>query len=130
MYKRRVFLFTDNDDPKKNDTQEKKICLQRAKDMNENDIIIEIFPMNFKDKFNLANFYALIVPTTSDDDINSGGENIITIEQYADSLAKKNKTKINEKRNLTKCPFHITGNTKKIYEHIFQFKKENKRKSI
>ena len=121
MYKRRVFLFTDNDDPIKNDTQEKNICLQRAKDMNESDIIIEIFPMNFKDKFNLANFYALIVPTTSDDDINSGGENIITIEQCADRLAdisKRIRQKEMKKRNLTKCPFQITGNTK-IYMNIY-----------
>ena len=40
VYNRRVFLFTDNDDPIKNDSQEKSICLQRGKDMKENDIII------------------------------------------------------------------------------------------
>ena len=121
MYKRRVFLFTDNDAPIKNDAQEKNIVLQRAKDMNESDIIIEIFPMNFRDKFNLANFYALIVPTNSDDDINSGGENIITIEQCVDRLkeiSKRIRQKEMKKRNLTRCPFHITGNSK-IYMNVY-----------
>ena len=121
VYKRRVFLFTDNDDPIKNDSQEKNIVLQRAKDMNESDIIIEIFPMNFRDKFNLANFYALIIPTNSDDDINSGGDNIITIEQCVDRLkeiSKRIRQKEMKKRNLTKCPFHLTGNSK-IYMNIY-----------
>ena len=45
-YKRRIFLFTDDDDPIPN-PQEKNICIQRAKDMNDSDITIELFPMNF-----------------------------------------------------------------------------------
>ena len=121
MYKRRVFLFTDNDDPIKNEAQEKNIVLQRAKDMNESDIIIEIFPMNFRDKFNLANFYAIIVPTNSVDDINSGGDIIITIEQCVDRLkeiSKRIRQKEMKKRNLTRCPFHITGNSK-IYMNVY-----------
>ena len=68
-YKRRVFLFTNNDDPLREDEQENNICLQRAKDMNESDICIDIFPINYMDKFNLGIFYSLIITTNSDDDI-------------------------------------------------------------
>lgn len=74
-YKRRVFLFTDSNEPIKNE-QEKDICSQRAKDISESDKIIELFPMNFRTKFNLGNFYALIIPRNWDDYINSCGDNI------------------------------------------------------
>ena len=120
IYKRRVFLFTDNDDPIKNE-QEKNICIQRATDMSESDIIIEIFPMNFRRKFNLGNFYALIVPRNSDDDINSSGDNIVTIEQCVDRLkeiSRRIRQKEMKKRTLTKCPFQLTENSR-IYLNIY-----------
>ena len=68
IYKRRIFLFTDNDDPI-NNIQEKNILIQRAKDMSDSDITIELFPMNFDNKrFNLSNFYSQIIPANSDID--------------------------------------------------------------
>ena len=48
--------------------------------MIDSDIILEIFPMSFKVNFNLANFYAQIIPPNSDDDMNSGKDNILSIE--------------------------------------------------
>ena len=41
-FKRRIFIFTDNDDPIPDD-RDKNVCIQRAKDMNDGDIMFEIF---------------------------------------------------------------------------------------
>ena len=120
IYKRRIFLFTDNDDPISN-PQEKNICIQRAKDMNDSDITIELFPMNFDNKrFNLSNFYAQIIPANSDDD-DGGNDNILSIEQCTDrlrELTKRIRQKEIKKRTLGKCPFFLTNNTK-IYMNIY-----------
>ena len=120
-YKRRIFLFTDNDDPI-TDNQEKNLCLQRAKDMNDSDITIELFPMNFVNKrFNLSNFYSQIIPANSDDDLDGGNDNLLSIEQCTDrlrELTKRIRQKEIKKRTLGKCPFYLTNNTK-IYMNIY-----------
>jgi len=128
-FKRRIFLFTDNDDPITN-PQEKNICIQRAKDMIDSDITIELFPMNFDNKrFNLNNFYAQIIPANSDDDLDGGNDNILSIEQCTDrlrELTKRIRQKEIKKRTLGKCPFYLTNNTK-IYMNIYScIKKSNK----
>ena len=120
-YKRRIFLFTDNDDPI-SDNQDKNICIQRAKDMSDSDITIELFPMNFDNKrFNLNNFYSQIIPANSDDDLDGGNENILGIEQCTDrlrELTKRIRQKEIKKRTLGRCPFYLTNNTK-IYMNIY-----------
>ena len=128
-YKRRIFLFTDDDDPIPN-PQEKNICIQRAKDMNDSDITIELFPMNFDNKrFNLNNFYAQIIPANSEEDLDGGNDNILSIEQCTDrlrELTKRIRQKEMKKRTLGKCPFFLTNNTK-IYMNIYScIKKSNK----
>ena len=128
-YKRRIFLFTDNDDPIP-DPQEKNVCLQRAKDMSDSDITIELFPMNFDNKrFNLNNFYSQIIPANSDDDLDGGNDNILSIEQCTDrlrELTKRIRQKEIKKRTLGKCPFYLTNNTK-IYMNVYScIKKSNK----
>ena len=104
-FKRRIFLFTDNDDPISN-PQEKSVCIQRAKDMSEGDITIELFPMNFDNKrFNLNNFYAQIIPANSEDDLDGGNENILGVEQCTDrlrELTKRIRQKEMKKRTLGK----------------------------
>ena len=120
-YKRRIFLFTDNDDPISDD-QDKNICIQRAKDMYESDITIELFPMNFNNKrFNLSNFYSQIIPANSDDDLDGGNDNLLSIEQCTDrlrELTKRIRQKEIKKRTLGRCPFFLTNNTK-IYMNIY-----------
>jgi len=128
-FKRRIFLFTDNDDPISN-PQEKSVCIQRAKDMNEGDITIELFPMNFDGKrFNLNNFYSQIIPANSEDDLDGGNDNILSIEQCNDrlrELMKRIRQKEMKKRTLGKVPFFLTNNTK-IYMNIYScIKKSNK----
>ena len=125
-YKRKIFLFTDDDNPFKNDLEEKNLCLDKAKELIDDDIIIEIFPMNFRDKFSLAIFYASIIPTFSDDDINTCGESIMSIEEHYDlykKISKRIRRKEMKKRFFTKCPFHITDKTK-IYMNIYSNIKE------
>ena len=129
IYKRRIFLFTNNDDPISN-IQEKNICIQRAKDMNDSDITIELFPMNFDNKrFNLSNFYAQIIPYNSEED--GGNDNLLSIEQCTDrlrELTKRIRQKEIKKRTLGKCPFFLTNNTK-IYMNVYStVKRSNKGK--
>ena len=131
IYKRRIFLFTDNDDPITN-PQEKNICIQRVKDMSDSDITIELFPMNFdKKRFNLSNFYAQIIPANTDDDPNGGNDNLLSIEQCTDrlrELTKRIRQKEIKKRTLGRCPFFLTNNTK-IYMNVYStVKKSNKGK--
>ena len=120
-YKRRIFLFTDNDDPL-SDQYKRQTCIQRAKDMSDSDITIELFPMNFNNKkFNLNNFYSQIIPANSDDDLDGGNDNLYNIEQCADrlkELTKRIRQKEIKKRTLGKCPFFLTNNTK-IYMNIY-----------
>jgi len=125
-YKKTIFLFTDDDNPFKNDLEEKNVCLQSAKELYQDDIYIEIFPMNFKDTFNLSLFYSAIILTNSDNDINSCGENVKAIEEYDDiykQISKRIRRKGMKRRYLTKCPFYITKNTK-IYVNIYSSIKE------
>ena len=121
VYKRRVFLFTDNDDPIKNNQGEKDIIMQRAKDMNDSDILLEIFPMSFRTRFNLTHFYALIIPTSSDEDISNPTDDILNIEQCVDrlkELTKRVRQKEMKKRTLSRCIFNITG-ASRIYMNIY-----------
>jgi len=131
VYKRRVFLFTDNDDPIKNDQNEKSIIMQRAKDMNDSDILLEIFPMNFRNRFNLTHFYALIIPTSADEDISNPTDDILNIEQCVDRLkeiTKRVRQREMKKRTLSKCVFNITPSSR-IYLNIYcNLKKANKGK--
>ena len=127
IFKRRIFLFTDNDDPIPN-PQEKNICIQRVKDMSESDITIELFPMNFdKKRFNLSNFYASIIPANSDDDPDGGNDNLLSIEQCTDrlrELTKRIRQKEIKKRTLGRCPFFLTNNTR-IYMNVYSTVKKS-----
>ena len=127
IYKRRIFLFTDNDDPIPN-PQEKNICIQRVKDMSESDITIELFPMNFdKKRFNLSNFYASIIPANNDDDPDGGNDNLLSIEQCTDrlrELTKRIRQKEIKKRTLGRCPFFLTNNTR-IYMNVYSTVKKS-----
>ena len=132
IYKRRIFLFTDNDAPISN-IQEKNIVIQRAKDMNDSDITIELFPMNFDNKrFNLSNFYSQIIPANSDDDIDGGTDNLLSIEQCTDrlrELTKRIRQKEIKKRTLGKVPFFLTNNTK-IYMNVYSTVKRSSKGKI
>ena len=145
-YNRRIFLFTDNDNPLNNDMTERNLVFQHAKDMLENDIIIELFPMNFKDRFDLSKFYINVIPYNEDtynidnNENNNKTENknsnatayILNMEQCSNrirELTKRIRQKEIKKRTLGKCPLYITNNLK-IYMNLYStLKKSNKGRS-
>ena len=142
-YNRRIFLFTDNDNPLNNDMTERNLVFQHAKDMLENDIIIELFPMNFKDRFDLSKFYINVIPYNEDNyniDNNENNDNknsnatayILNMEQCSNrirELTKRIRQKEIKKRTLGKCPLYITNNLK-IYMNLYStLKKANKGRS-
>jgi ATP-dependent DNA helicase 2 subunit 1 len=142
-YNRRIFLFTDNDNPLNNDMTERNLVFQHAKDMLENDIIIELFPMNFKDRFDLSKFYINVIPYNEDNyniDNNEKNDNknsnatayILNMEQCSNrirELTKRIRQKEIKKRTLGKCPLYITNNLK-IYMNLYStLKKANKGRS-
>ena len=143
-YNRRIFLFTDNDNPLNNDMTERNLVFQHAKDMLENDIIIELFPMNFKDRFDLSKFYINVIPYNEDNyNIDNNNENkndknsnatayILNMEQCSNrirELTKRIRQKEIKKRTLGKCPLYITNNLK-IYMNLYStLKKSNKGRS-
>ena len=130
-YNRRIFLFTDNDNPLNDQINERNIIYQRAKDMLDSDIIIELFPMNFNGGFNLHKFYDGILPYIERNDEERNADNILSFEQCEDrlrELTKRIRQKEFKKRTLGKCPFYLTSNTK-IYLNLYSFiKKANKGK--
>ena len=145
-YNRRIFLFTDNDNPLNNDMTERNLVFQHAKDMLENDIIIELFPMNFKDRFDLSKFYINVIPYNEDNyNVENNNENknennknsnatayILNMEQCSNrirELTKRIRQKEIKKRTLGKCPLYITNNLK-IYMNLYStLKKANKGRS-
>jgi len=130
-YKRRIFIFTNEEDPFKTDLDEKNKCIQTGKEINDNDIIIEIFPMTNKDKFNLSIFYSSILPTSSDDDIYSGSEHINKVEQCHDLLKhifKRMRKRDIKTSYITKMSFHITPSTSICMNIYSIIKKETERK--
>ena len=128
-YNRRIFLFTDNDNPLHDQINERNIIYQRAKDMLDSDIIIELFPMNFNGGFDLHKFYDGILPYIERNDEERNADNILSFEQCEDrlrELTKRIRQKEFKKRTLGKCPFYLTSNTK-IYLNLYSFiKKANK----
>lgn len=121
-FKRRIFLFTDNDNPFKNKPQEANLVLQKAKDMSDSEIVIELFPMNFFGKFNLQKFYENIIPANSEEeDENNNVDNILSIEQCSNrlrELTKRIRQKEIKKRTLGKFPFMLSSHYQ-IYLNVY-----------
>lgn len=66
FHNRRIFIFTDNDNPILS-KEDKIITIQRARDLIENDIVIELFPMNLNNNelFNIKHFFSEIIQIDS-----------------------------------------------------------------
>lgn len=114
-FKRRIFLFTDKDNPLSDNINERNLIIQRAKDMFESEIIIELFPTNFDSVFDLRKFYMNIIPASEE------GDEVLKKDHCEDrlrELTKRIRQKEVKKRTLGKCPFYITSNTK-IYMNFY-----------
>ena len=110
-FNRRIFLFTDNDNPMMNNLSERNITIQRARDMLESDIVIELFPMNLKTNFEMKKFYSEIIAV----DLNSNEDLILSKENCEDrirELTKRIRQKEVKKRTLGRCPLYLTKDVK------------------
>ena len=107
-YNRRIFLFTENDNPMVNNSNERTKTIQRAKDMLDSEIIIELFPMSVNKPFDMKIFFCDIIPQ-SDEDL------ILTKDSCIDRVKELNKRirqKEVKKRKIGRCPFFLTKDVK------------------
>ena len=127
-FNRRIFLFTENDNPMINENNERTRTILRAKDMIEAEIVIELFPMNLDKQFDMKKFYSDII--TFDDTLK---EDLILNRGSFDTrlreLTKRIRQKEVKKRTLGKCPFFLTKNVKIIINFYSCLRKATKPKS-
>jgi ATP-dependent DNA helicase 2 subunit 1 len=92
-------------------SSERTRTIQRAKDMQESDIFVELFPMNIDKNFDLRRFFCEIVKVEEDvnDDHILRKENC---ENRLRELTKRIRQKEVKKRTLGKCPFYLTKDVK------------------
>lgn len=127
-HNKRIFLFTDLDNPMNGNFTERNITIQRAKDMLESEIIIELFPMNFNSSFDMRKFYSDIIPMTVD----SNEDLILSRENCEDrirELTKRIRQKEIKKRTLGKCSLFLTKDVKFMVNFYSCIKKTNKSRS-
>lgn len=100
---RRILIFTDEDKPNATRPHDLQRAVQRAKDLAQQDITIELFPLNKPDKnFNFQSFYMQIIPI----DENDPDEAIVGAEKLEDLVFKMH-TKEYKKRKLGTLPFAL-----------------------
>jgi len=109
-YNRRIFLFTDNDDPMLNNMTERKRTIQRGKDMLDSEIVLELFPMNVNRPFDMRKFYSdiITIDNLSEDLVLSRG----SFESRLRELSKRIRQKEIKKRTLGRCPFFLSKDIK------------------
>jgi ATP-dependent DNA helicase 2 subunit 1 len=64
---RRILIFTDEDRPNRNRANDLQRTIQRARDLAQQDIVLELFPFNkLGQAFDFNSFYAQIIPIDED----------------------------------------------------------------
>jgi ATP-dependent DNA helicase 2 subunit 1 len=124
-YNRRIFLFTDNDNPMNSNLTERNITIQRARDMLESEIVIELFPMNLKSNFDMKKFFSEIITVGVD----SNEDLILNIENCENrirELTKRIRQKEVKKRTLGRCPLYLTKDVKFTVNFYTTLKKTTK----
>ncbi|KAH3755963.1 beach protein [Pelomyxa schiedti] len=97
---RRIFLFTNEDNPNADNQHARERTVQRAKDLAELGIDIELFAMNKLDAaFNVESFYAALLAFNSDDEM--GSIHFDAAEKFAE-LQENVRRKEFKKRTLGK----------------------------
>ena len=125
-YNRRIFLFSENDNPMTNNPNDRTKTIQRAKDMLESDIILELFPMSINKPFDLKRFFCDIIPHSEED-------LILTKDNCLDRIKELNKRirqKEFKKRRLGQCPFYLTKDVKVQVNLYSSIRKAYKSKAI
>ena len=119
---RRIFLFTDEDQPNQRQPQDQRRAIQRAKDLAEQNITIELFPFNKpQGKFDFRLFYQEILAIDQDEN----ADPIVGAERLEDltSLMRKKQFK---KRTQGKALFQVTPTMRIAVKYYVPFRRTSR----
>ncbi len=125
-YSRRIFLFTDNDSPNAENKHDQQRAVQRAHDLYEQNIDIELFPMGRQNgpAFNVTAFFADLI-SVDPDQLSALTSKEATATRFQE-LTKRIRQKEYKKRTLGKTVFHISPKMDmavKLYNLVQEVKK-------
>ncbi|KAL4481075.1 hypothetical protein ABPG72_015030 [Tetrahymena utriculariae] len=107
QYSKRVFLFTSNDEPDKNDIEAQKNAINYAQNLLENDINIELFPLKKLvpqvEHFNIRKFYSCIINF----DLSEINEYSIDETSKIYNLQSRIRAKLFRKRNISRIYWQL-----------------------
>ncbi|KAH7049058.1 SPOC like C-terminal domain-containing protein [Linnemannia elongata] len=107
---KRLFLFTNEDDPHSNDISLRSASKVRAKDLQEFGIKIELFDMDKPmQKFHRTNFYKDILLDSVDDNEESQSQEEQTTAKLGELLQRVRRKEV-KKRSLFNIPFKLSTN--------------------
>lgn len=106
----RIFLFTNDENPVRGNLNEASLARQKAKDLSEAEVDIDLFPMSRPKSdaaaFDIQTFYADIL--TLDEDEISDLTDLDNSHLKVLELSKRIRQKEFKKRTLGKCAFDVT----------------------
>lgn len=122
---KRIFLFTNDDSPHQEDDPLRDKSIQRAKDISDIGVEIELFPMNKKDsQFDILKFYRYII-TIDEDEIT--GEFKYDGANKFEELKSKVRRKEFKKRSLGKLTMRLSEKIEigvRLYNIVQEAKKD------
>eukprot|EP00826_Nyctotherus_ovalis_P009446 TRINITY_DN1249_c0_g1_i2.p1 TRINITY_DN1249_c0_g1~~TRINITY_DN1249_c0_g1_i2.p1 ORF type:complete len:635 (+),score=225.54 TRINITY_DN1249_c0_g1_i2:60-1964(+) len=123
-YSKRIFLFTNNDNPDSGSKDLQAKAIQRAKDLYEQHAEIELFPMQGTDRFDIMKFFGDLI-TIDPDQLGVLASTEATEERFQE-LTKRIRQKEYIKRSLGKVRFQL-GPGMEIAVKIYNVVQEVKR---
>jgi hypothetical protein len=113
-YTNRIFLFTNEENPCKGDRNEAALTRQKARDLSEANVDIDLFPMSKPDSqraaFDVKLFYADIL--MMDEEEISELTDLDNTHLKVLELSKRIRQKEFKKRTMGKCTFAMSENMK------------------
>ncbi|EAS04900.2 ATP-dependent DNA helicase II 70 kDa subunit (macronuclear) [Tetrahymena thermophila SB210] len=107
QYSKRVFLFTSNDEPDKNNIEAQKNAISYAQNLLENDVNIELFPLKKlvpeAEHFNVRKFYSCIINF----DLSEINEYSIDETSKIYNLQSRIRAKLFKKRNISRIYWQL-----------------------
>jgi len=105
-YSKRIFLFTNNDNPNGANKHEQARAIQKMRDLYEQDVDIELFPMQGTETFEVAKFYADLI-AVDPEQLGALSSKEATNERFLE-LTKRIRQKEFKKRTLGKTMLHLS----------------------
>jgi len=128
---KRIFLFTNDDNPNRDDIQLREQSLQRARDLSELGIDIELFSMNQDRKqFNAMLFYQYVISHGDDENDDQASLSISSSSSSKfEELRSRVRKKEFKKRALTRLSLFI-GDSIEIALRLYSLVHETKKSSF